>query len=255
MGRVWCWRLGWFALVGLLVSWLVAWAIAWRAAPQVSAMSLSKPIGEDRWVYGCADSPGSTYAEAVRVRPSDGLQVLPNTRTYIVTFRPPGVRVILGGSSVGAPAKELPPWVRLEELPSDRSVMGLAAYGWPCRCLQARVSGPPESYGDPTRFMATVGLRVRSPRSVTTAGLSVTPTAPGWLEGMLPVDPVWRGLAADVGIYASSCAAIWLTWHELGGPARAARRRRRGLCPHCAYDLRAEFAGGCPECGWGRDAP
>jgi hypothetical protein len=32
----------------------------------------------------------------------------------------------------------------------------------------------------------------------------------------------------------------------------------RGLCPACRYDLRGQFEGGCPECGWGRgerDAP
>jgi len=29
-------------------------------------------------------------------------------------------------------------------------------------------------------------------------------------------------------------------------------RRRHGRCPRCGYDLRGDFAGGCPECGWGR---
>jgi hypothetical protein len=30
------------------------------------------------------------------------------------------------------------------------------------------------------------------------------------------------------------------------------RRRRRGLCPACGYDVKGAFEGGCPECGWNR---
>lgn len=33
---------------------------------------------------------------------------------------------------------------------------------------------------------------------------------------------------------------------------RRARRRRRGLCPCCAYNLGWQFGRGCPECGWNR---
>lgn len=33
---------------------------------------------------------------------------------------------------------------------------------------------------------------------------------------------------------------------------REDRRLSRGLCPTCAYDLRADFESGCPECGWNR---
>jgi len=29
-------------------------------------------------------------------------------------------------------------------------------------------------------------------------------------------------------------------------------RRRRGLCPACGYNLRHQYIGGCPECGWSR---
>lgn len=30
-------------------------------------------------------------------------------------------------------------------------------------------------------------------------------------------------------------------------------RKRRGLCPKCAYDLQSNSDSGCPECGWNRD--
>ena len=34
--------------------------------------------------------------------------------------------------------------------------------------------------------------------------------------------------------------------------SKAERRRRRGWCPKCGYDIKGAFGEGCPECGWGR---
>jgi hypothetical protein len=34
--------------------------------------------------------------------------------------------------------------------------------------------------------------------------------------------------------------------------AKRRKRRARGLCTECGYDLRGDYAGGCPECGWRR---
>lgn len=64
----------------------------------------------------------------------------------------------------------------------------------------------------------------------------------------LPIMPVWAGLAGDTLIFA---AAWWLLLLA-PRPLRAGLRRRRGRCPACAYDLRRDLAGGCPECGWNR---
>ncbi len=65
----------------------------------------------------------------------------------------------------------------------------------------------------------------------------------------LPIYPIWRGLLLDTGFFA----AIWAI-PMFGVPAvRARHRRKRGLCPNCAYDLGGDLASGCPECGWGRD--
>lgn len=43
----------------------------------------------------------------------------------------------------------------------------------------------------------------------------------------------------------------------VNGPLTRWRRRRRGLCQNCAYDLRGDVSGVCPECGTGvrRDRP
>ncbi len=43
--------------------------------------------------------------------------------------------------------------------------------------------------------------------------------------------------------------AIVPIWYLLTGPLRTFRRRRKGLCIHCAYDLTGNTSGTCPECG------
>lgn len=58
----------------------------------------------------------------------------------------------------------------------------------------------------------------------------------------------WPGFIANSIVYAV------LAFLFINGLLFAHRRSRRlrGRCPRCAYDLRAEFANGCPECGWNR---
>jgi len=52
--------------------------------------------------------------------------------------------------------------------------------------------------------------------------------------------PFWF-LALLLGTYP---AVSWVR-----GPLRRSRRRRRGQCIHCCYDLRGNVSGICPECG------
>ena len=43
---------------------------------------------------------------------------------------------------------------------------------------------------------------------------------------------------------------VWVWWYiERAGTARAARRRARGQCGRCSYDLTGNVSGVCPECG------
>lgn len=79
----------------------------------------------------------------------------------------------------------------------------------------------------------------------------------GWFAGevprRLPLAPVWSGFLADALIFAGVLLAVLagpaILWHN----RRRIRRRRRGLCEACGYDLRG-LAAPCPECGAGRDA-
>jgi hypothetical protein len=66
------------------------------------------------------------------------------------------------------------------------------------------------------------------------------------LPVIIPYRPIWAGLILNTALHAS----LW--WLVLFGPGitRRALRRRRGLCPRCAYDLHAlPLASPCPECG------
>jgi hypothetical protein len=71
---------------------------------------------------------------------------------------------------------------------------------------------------------------------------------PDWLSDsgypeMLPLRPIWRGFAVNTIFYA---AILWLL---IGGPFVLRRfiRRRRGLCPACAYPMGQLPV--CTECG------
>ena len=61
----------------------------------------------------------------------------------------------------------------------------------------------------------------------------------------LPLRPWLPGLMADTACHA----ILWWPLIGLPGVIRRARRRRRGRCPGCGYDLRGSLGSTCPECG------
>lgn len=66
-----------------------------------------------------------------------------------------------------------------------------------------------------------------------------------WQGVYLPTTAIWSGLIVNTVFWS----AAW--WCLLFFPVRLRRiwRRRRGLCPACAYDLVHDFSRPCPECG------
>lgn len=69
----------------------------------------------------------------------------------------------------------------------------------------------------------------------------------------LPTRPIWRGLIVNSAIAA---VAWWLVLAAVSwgvGSVRAAFRKPAGCCPKCGYDLKSNWAAGCPECGWGKE--
>ena len=67
---------------------------------------------------------------------------------------------------------------------------------------------------------------------------------------LLPIGVLPGGLALNSALYGLPFFGLF----NIGAFRRASRRRRRGHCPRCGYDLRHDLASGCPECGWNRQS-
>lgn len=118
----------------------------------------------------------------------------------------------------------------------DRIVI---ARGWPFRALSCTLEGVPNmAYWTYKPIHGLIpsdswrGFNARMPA----ADPPVT----------LPTRPLWPGFTADAAVFA----AAWFLALFIPGPLLRTIRRRRGLCAHCAYNLRGLPANPvCPECG------
>lgn len=129
---------------------------------------------------------------------------------------------------------ELPRWVRRQDRLNASPSRRFFAYGWPFRCVQfSSECGSPGTKSGVDHDLLVYDLKplgldnkLRIPTGIIAAGLFADAAVNGVAPGLI-------------------LAAI--------GLIRERRRARKGLCPKCAYDLRHDFASGCPECGWGRE--
>jgi hypothetical protein len=119
------------------------------------------------------------------------------------------------------------------------------AYGWPFSALKYEY----EWHTHPVGFSG----RLRWFRSMR-GGILLHKPAPtdasfAWRQAMyaLPYRPVALGFALNSALYAAAIMALAgsATW------LRGRRRRRRGLCAWCGYDLKGhdDPDARCPECG------
>jgi hypothetical protein len=125
-----------------------------------------------------------------------------------------------------------PPWwgsLASDRLPR-RYVGQDNGFGWPLPCLWHR-------------FMLDDDGRMALEGHWSLTG---DPRRSNWTDA-IPARIVWKGLAVDTAVYSIVAAAVFFG----PGAVRRARRRRRGWCVRCGYDLRGA-AGPCPECGAGR---
>ena len=73
---------------------------------------------------------------------------------------------------------------------------------------------------------------------------------PGTWPIGIPFRPLWTGLALNVLTLTLAWWIVLVVPFAMRDAVLVALRSRRGLCPSCAYDLRATPAGSpCPECG------
>lgn len=124
------------------------------------------------------------------------------------------------------PVLRHPHWLPIEKC-ALWGVVEVQAFGWPARVVRS---------SSMLKFTAgTIGAgEDRGVLRMASASLSIA--------------PIWQGWAANTATYSAG----GVTAMVLGGMLRSWFLRRRGCCVVCAYDLRGDFAAGCPECGWNK---
>ncbi|MCH7602993.1 MAG: hypothetical protein IIB54_09525, partial [Planctomycetes bacterium] len=126
-------------------------------------------------------------------------------------------------------------WGELRPNQNAQSIVQRMRSGWPFRAFVAH-----EWNVEPPDYM-------RVPHAVGGAWVMIVVGQYRDREMNRPIafHPLWFGLVIDTTLYA----LLW--WIITIGPwqIRQYRRRIRGLCLHCAYDLRGVDHEVCPECG------
>jgi hypothetical protein len=122
---------------------------------------------------------------------------------------------------------------RKDDWPIDRGQCVLLRAGFPLFSLDA------EYWEGPDLGLLPGAMRARAFRSAI--------ELPSSYGDFIPYGPIWPGFAINTIFYA---AVLWIIFAIPGGVKRL-RRRAKGWCIHCGYDLRGQSADSkkCPECG------
>ena len=119
-------------------------------------------------------------------------------------------------------------------------------FGWPAKCMWSAFdisrNGLVDNLYWTNIWHVWVDSRVRAPT--------------GWpfyrlgngSNRFVPTGILWPGIMINTACFATAWWLILVFPFHL----RTRLRRRWGLCPACAYDLRGVSESGCPECGWNR---
>ena len=226
-----------FLLLGAVVNVAVAWGCAllidlhlYVGSPSFSGFSLEKIASGHYWVVAANERCGGAILRSFVESPEQ------HSMAEEVHWR----------WAEGAPRLRLPSWSRaaipkFDSAVNRRQGQVVKGFGWPWLSLWVSFHEIRPSGTTGTTKVAVerwTGLAVSSG-----AKLLDPPKA-------LPLIPIWPGFAINTIFYA---AILWLLTL---GPFTARRiiRRRRGHCIKCGYDLRGTYDGGCPECGWRREA-
>lgn len=119
----------------------------------------------------------------------------------------------------------------------------IAQWGWPMRSLEFQ-------WPHSQNMLVSIWLFKRPTEAALRTGLPVSTSITRSPERThLPLMPVWQGFVVNSLAYSAIIAASLLA----PGAARRARRRRRGQCLACGYELAGLAM--CPECGPPRGMP
>ena len=207
-------------VLGVVATVGVAWGVLFLPEPQLSASRLIRMgPGEHGWDYALSQEWSSTRA-SIRFFPgvhpiTHPLGARKTDWSDLVTPNIESVSLsLIGGGEDGV----------------------LVVSGWPRHCLAGARSAtwlPTRHHND--NFTAGT-LCVRSDSQSTSRN---------WFRYHLPATPLWPGFPANTAIYGGAVFVL------LSAPAlvRSWRRRRRGGCANCGYDVSGITSGVCPECG------
>lgn len=144
----------------------------------------------------------------------------------------------------------------VQDKPMRTDIWGEEARGWPALCLRWQYTKD-----DGLQFGWDTGghrklVTVRADPATDPFGRrgvgSFTILEYG--HTVLPLRPIWSGVVINVVVYGSCWMILLVGTLVVLRATLGLARRRRGLCPACGYNLRRDFASGCPECGWEREA-
>jgi len=216
--RRWALRIGVCVVVGVVVNVLVAWGLNLdRQLPgnTVRFSSLSTSPG-DKWPVRVP----SSWPEA------------PETIGRLVS------------SDLG---RNVEIWAYAKQEDGREVSVHVLRSGWPAKAVE-RTSWSSFSPWNLLNPSSTAGLcfpREGVPSSIWHVGLKIDLDLAGWsFRGRtVPLHPVWPGFAVNTLAYGA------VAWGVLFAPGvvKRWRRRRRGACVGCGYELAGLVR--CPECG------
>lgn len=232
-------------LLGLLTSAAVAWAIAladiqtytFVHSVRVNIAPEEDPTYIARFDFADEYRPAFTRVELASQGPERAFDRVAAERVFAaLRAKAEGPPPIWTAELYPPRHPEWPSWLPLPPAGERYTVWSARAAGWPMLCLCSRTT-------------TTIDGRTRTRGAIRVVATSAYKNPLRDREaGMLPLLPAWPGLAVNSALYGS---AWWLLLFAPGA-FRRFRRRSRGCCVACGYDLRGDYTAGCPECGWGR---
>ena len=228
-----------FLLAGAVVNVAVAWGIALRVTDSGPLLLRTYVRGPDEWWIAWRYSGfGSSWIRSQQWCGEPSSYFLPDSAAAVTRPNPTSDP----RNSAIPPSEIMPDWPGLR-IPTSEFEAGLLRYqrrtfegrGWPALSMWCEDS------------RLTIPFVLDSPNIEAAKDAIATPFGKGAYG--LPLRPIWPGFAISTTFYA---AVLWLPF----GPfalwrfirrRRGLIRRRRGLCPECAYPLGESSL--CTECG------
>jgi len=216
----WAFTIILFLLLGAIVNIAVAWGCALWSPYSLNRPQMHSHSGRLTWIVSTADGFGLTC-----------IALAPDNEHFRLVDEGPVA---------------IPRWSRAVNPPTEAEFAGPTCpylmeygYGWPARSARALAQWDIfdlQGRRNPQRFRVVSGFEALDDGAAHPLPFR-----------MLPIRPIWPGLAINTVFYAF---VLWLAF-AAAFAFRRWRRIKRGLCPKCAYDLRnrPSDSSACPECG------